>query len=369
MMPHAAAPEVSVIVPTFNEVGNVGPLVEKIAVALNGTHWEVVFVDDDSTDGTLAALHELARRDTRIRLVHRIGRRGLSSAVVEGILSTSAPYVAVMDADLQHDEAILPRMLAELKNGADIVVGSRYTAGGSIGDWNRSRAIASRVATRLATAVVRAELTDPMSGYFAMTRGTFERAVRRLSSQGYKILLDIFASLPSRPRFQEVPYTFRARHSGASKLDALVAWEYIMLVLDKLVGHIVPIRFLLFGLVGGLGIGVHFLTLWLVYRHGYLGFASAQTVATFVAMTFNFFVNNVFTYRDRQMRGWRLLPGLLSFYAVCGIGVVANVGVGSFVFRQRYTWWIAGGAGALVGSVWNYAATSLVTWRGHRAVR
>jgi dolichol-phosphate mannosyltransferase len=353
-----------VIVPTLNEVGNLTVLVERIEAVLLGVAWEIVFVDDDSTDGTLALLNEMARSDPRVRFLHRIGRRGLASAVVEGILSTSSPYIAVMDADLQHDERILPQMLEAVRSGeVDVAVGSRYVEGGGIGKWDRKRALASRLATRLAAVVVRAELRDPMSGYFAITRASFDRAVRSLSSQGYKILLDLFASFPERPRFREIPYTFRARHSGASKLDALVAWEYAMLVLDKLFGRLVPVRFFMFAVVGGVGIGVHFLALWIFHRLGRVGFTSAQTLATVCAMTFNFFLNNVFTYRDRRVRGWRLVPGLLSFYAVCGLGVVANVGVGAFVFRQQYSWWIAGGAGAVVGSVWNYAATSVLTWR------
>ena len=358
--------EVSVIVPTFNEVGNVGALVKVLDETLRGIAWEVVFVDDDSTDGTGRVLLDMARADQRIRMIHRIGRRGLSSAVVEGILSTSSPYVVVMDADLQHDERILPRMLESLKSGADIVVGSRYVEGGGIGDWDRKRAFASRLATRVAGVVLRADLTDPMSGYFGLRRPVFESAVRRLSLQGYKILLDLFASLPARPAFVEIPYTFRARRSGVSKLDALVAWEYAMLVLDKLVGGVIPVRFLMFSMVGGLGIVAHFVSLWALHRVAGLDFVSAQGGATVIAMTGNFFLNNVFTYRDRRVRGWRLMLGLLSFYAVCSLGVMANVGVGAFVFKRHYSWWIAGGAGAIVGSVWNYAASSVLTWRTKR---
>lgn len=360
-------PELSVIVPTFNEVGNVADLVQGIDAVLPEIAWEVVFVDDDSTDGTVAALRDLARRDSRVRVVHRIGRRGLSSAVVEGIMTTSSPYLAVMDADLQHDEAILPRMLEALMSGhVEIVVGTRYAAGGGIGAWDRKRALISRLSTRVARLVLHADLTDPMSGYFALTRNTFDSAVRQLSSQGYKILLDLFASLPASPRVREIPYTFRTRRSGTSKLDALVAWEYVVLILDKLCGHLIPVRFFLFALVGTLGIIVHFASLWLLHRVGHIGFAFAQTGATFVAMTVNFLLNNIFTYRDQRVRGRGLLVGLLSFYAVCSVGLVANVGVGSFVFTQQYTWWMAGGAGALIGAVWNYAATSVFTWRVKR---
>ena len=364
--PHIS-PEVSVIVPTFNEVGNVRPLVERIDRALQSVAWEVVFVDDDSTDGTSSALRQMAMADPRSRMVHRIGRRGLASAVVEGILSTSSPYLAVMDSDLQHDETLLPMMLEALKTGAfDIVVGSRYVDGGGVGPWDRKRVFLSRLATGLAAPVLRTRLTDPMSGYFALTRVTFESAVRRLSGQGYKILLDLFASLPASPRFLEIPYTFRKRHAGESKLDAMVAWEYALLILDKLFGRIVPVRFFMFAIVGGLGIGVHFVILWFLHRSEAFAFGRAQAAATLGAMTCNFLLNNVFTYRDQRLQGWRMLVGLMSFYAVCSVGAVANVGVGSFLFQRQYSWWMSGAAGAIVGAIWNFAATRTFTWRAKR---
>jgi dolichol-phosphate mannosyltransferase len=358
----AASIELSVIVPTFNERENVGPLIERLERTLEGIAWEVIYVDDDSPDGTAEVVKTLARRDPRIRCIHRIGRRGLSTAVIEGIQSSSAPYAAVIDADLQHDETLLPRMLDEAKRrGLDVVVGSRYVAGGGVGDWQESRRVASAYATRLARLVVSAELADPMSGFFLISRPAFDRAVRRLSGQGFKILLDLFASTPEPYRFAELPYTFRPRLHGSSKLDTLVAWEYLMLLLDKLVGRFVPVRFVLFGLVGGSGVLVHLATLRLSLTAA--SFPTAQATATIVAMTSNFALNNVFTYRDKRLKGFRFLTGLLSFYAVCSIGAVANVGIASAAFAHQYSWWLAGLAGAAVGVVWNYAVSSVFTWR------
>jgi len=205
----ASACELAVIVPTFNEHDNVPELLLALERALEGIEWEVVFVDDDSSDATADEVRALAASHSRVRCVQRIGRRGLASACVEGILATSAPYVAVMDADMQHDETILPRMLARLKSeGLDVVVGSRYVDGGGLGSWDAGRARISRLATRLARRVVPAELTDPMSGYFVMTREAFMGAVRQLASLGFKILVDLFASSPRPLRFAEVGYTF-----------------------------------------------------------------------------------------------------------------------------------------------------------------
>ncbi len=359
----AAGVELAVIVPTFNEAANIEPLLERLNTALSGIAWEAVFVDDDSADGTADLVRRIGRHDQRVRCLQRIGRRGLSSAVVEGMLASSAPYLAVLDADMQHDERLLPRMLDELRTGRwDIVVGTRHGAGGGMGELGQDRVAISAAASRLARLVVTAELTDPMSGFFMLTRPAFERAVRNLSGQGFKVLLDLFASTPLPYRFRELSYVFRTRQFGQSKLDSAVAWEYLVLLLDKLIGRAVPVRFVLFALVGALGLAVNLAVLRLALWVG-AGFLAAQIIATLAAMTSNFALNNAVTYRDRRLRGWRLVAGLLSFYAVCGLGAAANVGLAMAVFRQHYTWWVSGLAGGIVGVVWNYAGSSILTWR------
>ncbi|HUK34257.1 MAG TPA: glycosyltransferase family 2 protein [Vicinamibacterales bacterium] len=356
------AVELTVVVPAFNERDNIDLLVGRLDDALGRTAWEVVYVDDDSPDGTAAAVRELSQIDPRVRCVQRIGRRGLSTAVIEGILASSAPYVAVMDADLQHDESALPTMLETLKRDKlDVVVGSRYTGGGGIGEWNKSRAAISKFATQLARVVVPADLTDPMSGFFVMTRAAFDQSVRQLSGQGFKILLDLFASSPTPYRFKEVPYTFRDRIRGESKLDGAVVWEYLMLLVDKTVGRWVPARFVLFTLVGTLGLLLHLAVLRTMLVA--LSFPVSQAVATVVAMVSNFSINNALTYRDRRLRGWKFVGGLLTFCAICGIGAIANVRLASAAFERHYDWWLSGLAGAAASVVWNYAVTSIVTWR------
>lgn len=357
-----AAVELTVVVPAFNERDNIELLVDRLETVLGRTTWEVVYVDDDSPDGTAAAVRELSQINPRVRCVQRIGRRGLSTAVIEGILASSAPYVAVMDADLQHDEAALPTMLETLKRDElDVVVGSRYTGGGGIGDWNKSRAAMSKFATQLSRIVVPAELTDPMSGFFVMTREAFDRSVRNLSGQGFKILLDLFASSPTPYRFKEVPYTFRDRLRGESKLDGAVVWEYLMLLVDKTVGRWIPARFVLFALVGTLGLALHLTVLRATLMA--FSFPVSQAIATAVAMISNFSINNALTYRDRRLHGWRFVGGLATFCAVCAVGAIANVRLASLAFEQHYVWWLSGLAGAAASVVWNYAVTSIVTWR------
>jgi dolichol-phosphate mannosyltransferase len=361
----ARVPDLALIVPTFNERDNVAELVRRFDAVLAGIAWEVIFVDDDSKDGTLAELRRLSRSDPRVRFIQRIGRRGLASAVVEGILSTSTPYIAVLDADLQHDEEILPEMLARLgEGGSEIVVGSRYLAAGGLGTLDKRRRLISRFATHVAQRLMHAELSDPMSGFFMLRRDAFDRSVRNLSSIGYKILLDVLMSARPPLKAAEVPYVFRDRVHGESKLDTAVTVEYGMLLLDKLAGHLAPVRFIMFMLVGGFGVFVHMAVLAAVNQGLHYAFVQAQTAAAVVAMTFNFFVNNALTYRDRRLKGVRqLLTGLLSFYAVCSLGALSNVGIAAFLFGRDYPWYLSGFAGIAVGAVWNYAASSILTWR------
>jgi len=360
-------PELAVIVPIYNEAGNIEALTERLQHSLQGLDWELIFVDDDSPDGSADKVQEIARRDRRVRVLRRIGRRGLSSACIEGMLATVAPYLAVLDGDLQHDETLLPSMLRTLKReGLDVVVGSRYLAGGGLGTWNRRRRSMSRFAGRLARTLVNADLSDPMSGFFMLNATLLHGCVRNLSGVGFKILLDIFASSPRPLRFKEIPYVFRERKIGESKLDNAVLWEYLLMLVQKTMGSMVPVRFIGFSLIGGSGIVVHMVVLWLLFRLMGTSFITGQAVATLVAMTTNFFLNNVLTYRDLRLRRWQLLRGWLSFVLACSIGAIANVGVATYLFQSESYWVISAFAGILVGAVWNYAVTAVYTWR-HRA--
>lgn len=362
-------PDLSIVVPTFTEAENVTEVVRRVSLALEGIRWEVIFVDDDSPDGTSNRVREIARQDPRVRCVQRIGRRGLSSACLEGMLASSAPFVAVMDADLQHDERLLRLMFETMKNeDLDIVVGSRYIEGGSIGDWDDSRAFVSRFATKLSRLVLKANLQDPMSGFFMITHSAMLECVKNgVSGIGFKILLDLFASAPKALRYKELPYEFRPRFAGASKLDATVAWEFFMMLLDKILGRVVPVRFIAFSLVGGFGIFVHLAVLTILFRGYVITFVVAQAVAALVAMTSNFALNNLLTYRDRRLRGWKVLRGWLSFAAASSVGALANVGIANYLFEREQFWLVSAIAGILVGAVWNYAVTAMYTWGSRNA--
>ena len=359
--------ELSVVVPTFRERENVQLLIAALDKVLHNIEWEVIVVDDDSPDNTASLVRGLAAVHARVRILQRLGRRGLSSACIEGILASPAPYIAVMDADLQHDENILPEMLRRLKEEeVDIVVGTRNSDGGSMGAFARERVQLSFLGARLSKFVCFADLSDPMSGFFIVRREFFEEVVHRLSGAGFKILVDLVASSRRPVRIAEVGYRFRNRMHGKSKLDISVELEYLHLLVDKLLGRAVPTRFVLFVMVGAFGLLVHLGVLAVMFLglHGH--FLRAQAVATIAAMTVNFLLNNLFTFRDYRLSGWQLLSGLLKFYLACSVGALANLGFAGALIRRGVSWYFAGVGGVAVGSVWNYAVNAAFTWRRRR---
>lgn len=362
--------DLAIILPTLNERGNLAPLVDRIAAALgNSSAWEVIIVDDDSRDGTADEARALAQADARVRVIQRIGRRGLASAAIEGFCATAATYVAVMDADHQHDPALLPMMMAALKAGeADICIASRFAPGASTADWaaperERLSAFANRVARRLTGA----ELTDPMSGYFMLETARARALVPRLSGIGFKILLDLLATAPktlgAALRVKEFPLQFAPRRAGASKLDRAIMFDFLAGLYDKTLGRAVPTRFALFGTVGALGVAVHFAVLSALLFVLGEGFVFAQSGAVLAAMSFNFWLNNWLTYRDKRLKGWgAVLRGWLGFCATCAVGAFANVAVATLLEGRGVFWALAVLAGILVGSVWNYALSSRFVW-------
>jgi dolichol-phosphate mannosyltransferase len=367
MVERAAGVEVAVVLPTYNERENVGELIERIEAVLSGMaglRWEIVFVDDDSPDGTAEVVRGYARQNARIRLVHRVGRRGLSSACIEGIMATTANSVVVMDADLQHDETILPEMLRRLREESlDLVVGTRNAMGGSMGQFSKQRVLLSRIGTAISHAVCRCAPSDPMSGYFAVRRDFFLEVAPQLQGNGFKILVDMLASSERPVRFGEVGYRFRERRHGESKLDVHTGIEYLFLILNKAMGGLIPVRFVMFALVGATGMLAHLSCLALLLFGLHTRFLAAQAAASFVAMTGNFFLNNLITYRDRKLRGLRLVTGLVSFWVACSFGAWANVVFARALLAQGARWYMAGLAGIILSSVWNYSMSNLFTWQ------
>ena len=370
--------QLAVVLPTLNERKNLRALLARLDAALHGIAWEAIIVDDNSPDGTSDEARAISLEDPRLRIIQRIGRRGLASAAIEGMCATAAPVVAVMDADHQHDPALLPGMLAAIDSGDyDLAYASRFAEGASTEAWGRpDRVKASGFANALARRVTGVDLTDPMSGYFMLRAETLRADAHRLSGVGFKILLDILATVDRPLRVKEFPLHFAARAEGESKLDRTVVFEFLIGLYDKWLGRIIPTRFALFGTVGALGVVVQFAALWLVlsgilgqrfvYGHwetGQTTFNIANAIAATVAMTFNFVLNNELTYADKRLRGvGPLLRGWAQFALTCSLGLLTNVGVTAALKSMHFHDVAAVLIGIVVASVWNFALSSKFVW-------
>lgn len=352
----------TVVVPTFNERRNITPLLKKLRSALSTLSWRIIFVDDDSPDGTARLARRHAVRNPKVQCLQRIGRRGLAGAVIEGVLASPDRYVAVIDGDLQHDERLIPAMLARLEAAdADLVIASRFLETNTpVKGLSRIRLTGSRFATALGRRVLKIRVSDPMSGYFLIRRDVVESVAPRLSTEGFKVLFDIIASSPRPLRIIEMPYTFGDRAGGESKMDRRVVLDYLGLLIAKLSHDVISPRLVGFLLVGASGVLVHLVVLRALL---FEGFSRAQFVAAATAMTTNYLLNNALTYRDRRRRGLALLTGYLGFCAVCSLGLAANVVAASLVQETGQAWWLAGLSGAAIAALWNYAASSLLVWR------
>lgn len=364
--PFAPSGRLSLVIPTYNERPNIARLVAAVSKVLDGIDWEMVVVDDDSPDRTFDEVRRIAASDPRVRCLRRIGRRGLSSAVIEGAHAASGDIIAVMDADFQHDERILTAMYARINlTGADLVVATRYDGEGSVGDWGTSRRLMSRLATLASRLVVGDSTTDPMSGFFMFRRELLDEVAYDLSLKGYKILMDIIGSARRPLHVEEVPFVFRLRDAGESKVSAMVIAEYATLLVEKLSRGIVPGRFVLFAMVGSLGILVHMLALTLSRAAG-IAFEEGQILATLVAMLFNFGLNNELTYRRWRLTGPALYGGVIAFIAACSLGALANVGVAELALAELGSWQLAGLAGAVIGGVINFSIADNLVWQVSR---
>ncbi|APE28294.1 glycosyltransferase [Aurantiacibacter gangjinensis] len=357
--------ELAVVLPTLNERGNIAPMVERLEKALGPSGWEAVFVDDNSHDGTAEEARRIGQTDPRIRVIQRIGRRGLASAAIEGMCATAAPFVAVMDADHQHDPALLNDMLAAVKSGEyDLAYASRFAEGGNAdGLSSKGREQGSRLANALARKLTGTELTDAMSGFFLLRTEQLRKQADGLSGIGFKIMLDILATARPQLKVKEFPLKFAERLSGESKLDHGVALDFVAGLAERYFGRWIPTRFVLFGFVGGLGVFVHMAVLAAIYWPDSIGFGWAQAIATVVAMSFNFWLNNLLTYRDQKLKGPdSMFWGWLKFCGACSIGAFANVAVATVLESEGLAWWAAALIGVAIASVWNYALSSKFVW-------
>ena len=359
----------SIISPTYNEAKNIKPFILALKTSLKDfKDYEIIFVDDNSLDKTYEVVKNISKKYKNVRCIRRIGRRGLSSAVIEGCLSSSADLLLVMDADLQHDQKKIPDMIRlQKKYDLDMVIGSRFLKKKNSTGLSKNRNLISKLANFLANKISGVKLSDPMSGFFLVKRNLMEKQAINLTGLGFKILLDIMSSAKNKIHYREIEFNFKLRKYGESKLDTLVVWEYLLLLWETRFGKLIPARFVSFCIIGGTGVVNHLLILYIL-KNINLEFLLAQSIATFVAMTGNFFLNNILTYRDRQKKGWYAFKALIIFYLTCGLGAIANVGIANSLYtgtvnEVSLTWYLSGIVGALVGAIWNFLMSTLITWK------
>ncbi len=360
----------SVILPTYNEARNLPDLVPGIVELLRDVRHEVIVVDDDSPDGTWRAAEALGDRFDEVRVVRRIGRRGLASAVIEGFLAAKGAVLVAADADGQHDFQLLTELLAAVEGGAGLALASRYVPGGSVGEWDERRHAMSRLATRLAQRLCRVPVADPMSGFFAVSRPTFVAALPGLNPVGFKVLLDLLVHLPPGTTVREIPLRFGSRRHGESKLSRLVQLQFLEYIYDVTLGGRIPLTLVKYCVVGGLGVIVNaaaFLAASAVLgpaaQTTLRGFSIAVLAATETAIVFNFVLNNAWTFSLARLSGRRLVAGFLRYNAACALGALANYAVSGLLFSRGWLGVAAAIAGALVGAIWNYTMSRLVTWK------
>jgi len=358
--------ELSVIVPTYNEKSNIHKFIESLDVVLKDVSWEIIFVDDDSPDKTADEVRKIAQVNSKVRIIHRIDRHNLSSACIEGVMSSSSKYITVMDADMQHDEKIIPKMLNTIKSeNCNLVVGSRFIDGAyASGGLSNTRANGSKLAIWMSQFIIKPiQLNDTMSGFFMFERQLFAKYANSFSKDGFKILLDFVMCAKKEIKLKEIGYSMRARYSGDSKMDHRIVLNYLQLLIAHSIGKVLPVRFILYVLVGSSGLLLHLLNLFIFYKIFSFDFYTSLLIAAIISMTSNYLINNILTFRDRMLRGIQLLYGLFSFYIVCGIGAWGNITMASQLFEYDVPWMIAGLAGAMISSVWNYSVSSKLTWR------
>ena len=356
----------TVVVPTFNELQNIKLIVEKLEMTLSTVDFEILFVDDNSDDGTIEMIKSLEIKNPRVSLLLRVGRRGLAGACIEGILSAKSDLVAVIDCDMQHDETKLLDMFSKFNENPnlDLIVGSRHSGKGKVaGGLSEIRKIGSQLAIWSTKKFLRINVTDPMSGFFMVKKTSVMPFIKNLQPNGFKILADMIACSRSKWAIEEVGYTFKKRQSGESKMSLAVALELIGLILSHLSFGFLSIRFILFAFVGLSGIFVQLLSTFLLLYFFYIPFLQAHILSILIAMTSNFSLNNLMTYKDRSLVGRKYFRGLFSFYLICSAGALANVAVADFIFNNIGVWILASISGALLGAIWNFIFSSIFTWK------
>ena len=357
----------SVVLPTYNERENILPLLNQLLALKQPYQLELVVVDDNSNDGTAELVREFAHHEPRVRLIRRLGRSGLASAIKEGLLAATGDLAAVMDSDGQHEPAAIIEAVDKLRqNQLDLVAGSRFLNGAVIKGLSQHRTGGSSVANRCARFSLPSSyshLTDYMSGCLVLNLESCLPNVYQVDVNGFKFLYELLAVSKGRLRVEEVPLMFQPRNNGNSKLDIAVLWDFLISLLHSISFRLLPRRAISFALVGSSGVMVQLISTEILMSLGQLQFEEALPAAVVTAATSNYLINNALTFRAQRLSGLNLLRGLLKFLLVASLPVLANVGLATTFYKFVAPNTLgAQMAGILVVFVWNYAASSRFVW-------
>ncbi len=354
-------PDVSVVICTLNEHEAIGGVLRELDAALAHCAHEIIVVDDSTDTRTAQVVQDYAATHAWVRLLRREGGRGLASAAVAGWDAARGRTLALMDGDGQHDPQLIARMLDDTAAlGSEVVIASRYLESSTSG-LGLVRHLGSRVLTGVSRLLLGLKVADPMSGCFLMTRSWYQQVRPQLTALGFKILIEVLASAARRPLVSQVPTQLRERAGGTSKLDLRVVLELGAQLVEKASRGMVPARMALFFGVGVSGLGVHLAALSLATWAG-RPFWLGQLLAIWLAMSWNFALNNLLTFRDRRLHGVAALRGLVVFYAACLSGAILSEALGVVAAWVGAPWFVAGIGGALLAGVWNYHLAKRAAW-------
>ena len=356
----------SIILPTYNESSNIERVINEL-LTLNTRHKiEIIVVDDDSPDGTSEIVREKAQVEQRIKLIRRVGRSGLASAIKEGLFDASGEYAVVMDSDGQHETKAIINTITYLEKDIDIVVGSRFHHDAQIKGLSKKRTRGSILANRAARISLGGhytDLTDYMSGFFAIKHDKLLPYIRKVDVEGFKFLFELLAVSKGNLKTKEIPLSFQERNFGKSKLDIAIFWDFLISVLHTITLRILPRRAISFGLVGCTGIVVQLSVTFLIMNLGRQDFTTALPAAVTLAACSNYLINNALTFRHRRLKGKQLINGLGKFLIVSSLPIIANIGLASAAYPYlSNNSNLAQIVGILVAFIWNYAASSKLVW-------
>ncbi len=357
----------SIVLPTYNERENIQIVLNKIFQLASDYSLEILIVDDNSTDGTSEIVKSLAKKDSRIRLIRRVGRSGLSSAIKEGLLNATSDIAVVMDADGQHQPVDVFFAVKELiQSKADLVVGSRFLDQARIRGLSERRAIGSNSANTLARISLSnsyQNLTDYMSGCFALNLKTCIPFILKINVNGFKFYYELLSLSKGSLKVEEVPLVFESRFYGQSKLDLSVIWDFIISLLHTLTFRVLPRRAISFGLVGLSGVIVQLISTNTIMYLFFFSFERALPISILVAATSNYLINNALTFRSQRLFGYSLFKGLTKFLLVSSLPVMANIGLATAFYNSVYqNTLLAQISGICVVFIWNYVASSRFVW-------